>query len=583
MIEEETRPTQDYDEVPEGGVAVPFRFDDPGWLKVQFLDGNLVVNLNHDPDGTEGSQQENSFIVRYAEVDGGGTAAPHVVTNPPLPHGQTLRVARVTPLEQPLELAANAPLPARALERALDRLTMALQDQQAENGSQVQNVLTFPPGEPAGFRTQLPPATGRTGRLLGFHRQTGELELVTTNQIALVSAQSQLTYVLGQVGALVQQTETSFQQTYQWATQGFYYRDAVNDGMKYGEIGNRDLLDQPAYRPGPESMTIQSGSDSLEHRAKGQRSIAIGYGTHADAAYSVSIGSFAQAWGGGAVSLGHDAVARGSESVAAGRSAHAELDTSVAVGPWARTPVESGVTGYGCVAVGYMTEAGGAYGTALGAEARAAGTSSLAAGTGAAAVGVQQTSVGHQAGSAAHPADRALSMGAFSKAKAADACAVGIRCTAEGAGGTAVGVDAQAHGARSTAVGWSNSVSAPDGCAFGYGNVVKVEAERSMALGRGVALEVPDSVDIRAGTSGPRLFLSGSTGAAQLSYLLTDDTPTTGTEPWGEEPPPSSGGFHIPVRMLAFRVNTAKTHLFIDVAVEESGVPVIRTASIAFG
>jgi len=203
-------------------------------------------------------------------------------------------------------------------------------------------------------------------------------------------------------------------------------------------------------------------------------------------------------------------------------------------------------------------------------------------GAGAVAAGSGQTSVGHETGSAAHPADRALSLGAFSKAKAVESCAVGVRCTAEGAGGTAVGVDAGAHGARSTAVGWNSRVAAPDGCAFGYGNVVTAEAHRSTALGHGVTLGVPDSVDMRAGEDGPRLFLSGRTGAVHLSYLLTDLTPTVSEDPWGEEPEPTGGQFHIPVRMLAFRVNEARTHLYIDVAVEETGDPVIRTASIPF-
>jgi hypothetical protein len=582
MIEEESWPAQDYAEVPLGGAVVPFRFDDPGWLKVQFLDGNEVINLDHDPDATDELHDEYTFRVRYAEMDGGDTLVPHVVTYPPLPEGQTLRVSRVTPLEQPLELAANAPLPARALERALDRLTMALQDQRAENGSLVRNVLTFPPGEPVGFRTQLPPATGRAGHLLGFHRQTGELELVDSNQISVEAARTQLANFVDEVSTLRHETEISLQQTSQTAPQGFFYRDPGNDGMKFGEIGNPDLLELSQYKLGPQSMTIQSGTDSMEQRAKGERSIAIGYGTHADAVFAVSIGSFAQAWGGSAVALGHDAVARGSESVAVGRSAYAELNTSVAVGPWAKTPVVSEVPGHGCVAVGFMTEAGGVYGTAVGAEALAAGSSSLAVGTRAAALGTHQTSVGHEAGSEAHPADRALSVGAFSKAKAADSCAVGIRCAAVGVGGTAVGVDAQADGERSTAVGWNNGVAAEDGCAFGYGNAVTADAARSTALGNGVGLAVPDSVDVRAGSSGPRLFLSGRTGAAQISYLQTNDTPAVSTAPWGQEPPPSAGQFHIPLRMLAFRVNSAKTHLFIDVAVETTGGPVIRTASIPF-
>ncbi|WAC18933.1 hypothetical protein OVA24_17005 [Luteolibacter sp. SL250] len=582
MIEEEMKPVQVYDEVPGEGVAVPFRFDEPRWLKVEFLaaDGGVVLTLDHDPDGTEVAQQEGSFIVRYPE-EGGEALPPRVVTLPALPEGRRLRISRVTPLEQPLELAPNAPLPARALERALDRLTMALQDQQAENGTMVRSVLTFPPGEPAGFRTQLPTASGRAGKLLGFHRVTGEMELVTTTGIAVNAANAQLQDLRSQVEALHLQAAAGFQNAAEAEADDFFYRHG-NDGLKFGEIGNTDLMDDPDHTPGAESMTIQPGTDTPMHRAKGWRSIAIGYGTHAEAAHGVSIGSLSQTWGGSAVSLGHDAVARGSEAVAVGRSAYAELDGSVAVGPWARTPVQTGVTGYQCVAVGFMTEAGGAGGTAVGMEARATGGSSLAVGTGAVAAGDGQTSVGHGAGSESHPADRALSLGAFSRAKAAESCAVGIRCTAEGAGGTAVGVDAGAHGARSTAVGWYTSVAAPDGCAFGYQNMVAAEAARSTALGHGVTLEVPDSVDVRAGGESPRLFLSGRTGAVHLSYLLTDRTPAASANPWGEEPEPDPELFHIPQRMLAFRVNSAKTHLYIDVAVEEPGGPVIRTVSLPF-
>lgn len=582
MIDDETRPVQDYGSIPEGGAPVLFRFDDPRWLNVRFLDGDggVALELDYDATGNDGAQRDDSFFLRYVETDGGSTVVPHVVTKPPLPAGQRLRISRATPLEQMLELPANAPLPARALERALDQLTMALQDQEAENGGLFRNVLSFPPGEPADSPTQLPLAPERAGCLLGFHAQTGRMELVSTEGIVVEASVSQLEELVERVDQLRSETEVSFHQAYQLATRNIFYRDETTDGMKFGVIGNPDLLDQPGYMPGAKSLTIQPGSDSLAHRAKGQFSTAIGYSAHAEEDYGVSIGTFSETWGVRAVGLGHGAVGRALNAVAVGHGAHAAVEYSVAVGTEATTEVLPGGTSSGCVALGYLAKAAGKDSSALGTAAEARGASALAVGTEAVATGNHQTSIGHGAGSAAHPAARSLSLGAYSKTLAAESCAVGIRCTAGATGGTAVGVDAMAEGAGSTAVGWNSRVYAADGCAFGYGNEVRAAGARSTAIGHGVVLQVPDSVDIRAGTAGPRLFLSAGTGAAQLSYRTSDVQSTPTTAVWGSEPAPVGPAVPLPLQMLSFRVNAANTVLFIDVAVPGSIGPIIKTASL---
>lgn len=128
--------------------TVPFRFlrnEDLLVLRTD-VNTNLVTTLVLDSIGVDG------YTVSGAGTPNGGSI--HVVTAPTgAPSLQKLAILRSVQITQQTDYLANDPFPAESHERALDKLTMIVQ-QQAES---ISRSVTLPP-QSVGVSTQLPGA-----------------------------------------------------------------------------------------------------------------------------------------------------------------------------------------------------------------------------------------------------------------------------------------------------------------------------------------------------------------------------------------------------------------------------------------
>lgn len=129
---------------------IPFYFLVDGHVAVDKLDsnGNTVPLIL----GTD-------YTVSGAGNELGGALGTTIV----YPVGYKLRIYRVVPVTQETEYQQNDPFPAKATERALDKLTMIAQ----QNSSAAQNSIRYPRNEYGG-NGELPAKPNRINTLLGF-------------------------------------------------------------------------------------------------------------------------------------------------------------------------------------------------------------------------------------------------------------------------------------------------------------------------------------------------------------------------------------------------------------------------------
>lgn len=138
-------------------VNFPFRY------KI-FEPANLVVYLL---DKKTGEKKYLKYITDYSVTpamnngyDSGGT----VITLQKYESNYVIVIVRSLALEQALKYYFNQPFPPEAIEGALDKLIMLLQEGQYKNDK----ALVFPPSDPEGIKNELPPLEARKENLLGF-------------------------------------------------------------------------------------------------------------------------------------------------------------------------------------------------------------------------------------------------------------------------------------------------------------------------------------------------------------------------------------------------------------------------------
>jgi hypothetical protein len=147
----------------ETGYEIPFRFDDPTWLQ--------VVRT-----GPSGATAVLSLTTHYTISDS------ELFTISEIPDTDTLTITRSAPALQELTLTPNSPLPAEALEKALDGIVMAIQDHVPApssdgggggGGDSASNAIIFPFEEPVETVRTLPDAESRKDSFLTFDAEDG--------------------------------------------------------------------------------------------------------------------------------------------------------------------------------------------------------------------------------------------------------------------------------------------------------------------------------------------------------------------------------------------------------------------------
>jgi hypothetical protein len=125
-------------------------------------DADLVVIRRDDATGVEALLMLGSD---YTVAGAGASTGGEVTLAGPPAAGQTLTLRRRLALVQETDFVANDPLSAEVLERAIDRVVMALQQQEEV----LARSLQFPVGDSTGLSTTLPPSTVRASRNFGFN------------------------------------------------------------------------------------------------------------------------------------------------------------------------------------------------------------------------------------------------------------------------------------------------------------------------------------------------------------------------------------------------------------------------------
>ncbi|MBR8201697.1 hypothetical protein [Burkholderia vietnamiensis] len=129
---------------------IPFYFLAKGDIVVDKIDGNegietLILGTDFDVSG-EGNENGGTLTLSSA-----------------YPNGFKLHIYRDVPATQETEYQQNDAFPAKATERALDKLTMLVQG----NAARILNAIRYPLSE-FGVDGELPRATERAGKMLGF-------------------------------------------------------------------------------------------------------------------------------------------------------------------------------------------------------------------------------------------------------------------------------------------------------------------------------------------------------------------------------------------------------------------------------
>ena len=93
---------------------IPFRYDDPAWVRVEVITSSGAVSVL-----APGS---------YTLADGSASAGSLVTHSVAIPTSSTVRITRTTPLTQSNSLVPNGQIPTNTIVASFDKLTMALQD-----------------------------------------------------------------------------------------------------------------------------------------------------------------------------------------------------------------------------------------------------------------------------------------------------------------------------------------------------------------------------------------------------------------------------------------------------------------------
>jgi len=167
--------------------SIPFRIDDPKWLRLQRLDPDDTV---HD------MEQGADYVVHEDDYEGWVFTTPLAA----IPCTAKILMARYTPATQELSLVPNAPLPAKTLEKTLDQIVMALQDRDANPKGVFSKALVFPMSEPKDHDTELDPPHLRKDTVLYFSPEDGRMQ--SLSMLNLAQKISALIGILGPRGPM---------------------------------------------------------------------------------------------------------------------------------------------------------------------------------------------------------------------------------------------------------------------------------------------------------------------------------------------------------------------------------------------
>lgn len=165
-----------YDVTSASSSALPvdFRFDDTSWLKVYYVgeDSETAQSLVLGTDYTIGG--DGTQITGTVTLTSGFRAT--------ITSGQLI-IARYFDILQSLDLIYNTRLPAELLERALDRITMAIQDRDLSPDEVGARAIVFPLTEPADHSNVLPIPAARVEKFWGGDAN-GKMAFYNAQEIA---------------------------------------------------------------------------------------------------------------------------------------------------------------------------------------------------------------------------------------------------------------------------------------------------------------------------------------------------------------------------------------------------------------
>jgi hypothetical protein len=116
-------------------------------------------------DALTGAETVLALGTDYTVAGAGASTGGTVTLAMPPATGQTLTIRRQLALVQETDFVANDPLSSEVLERAIDRVVMALQQQEEVQA----RTLQFPVGDSTSLSTVLPPSNVRASRSFGFN------------------------------------------------------------------------------------------------------------------------------------------------------------------------------------------------------------------------------------------------------------------------------------------------------------------------------------------------------------------------------------------------------------------------------
>ncbi|WAC18934.1 hypothetical protein OVA24_17010 [Luteolibacter sp. SL250] len=522
------------------GYPVPFRFDEPGWLRVTL----------RPQDGTEGGQETplepgTGYTVEMA--DGGW----RLFTAEPVGADMQIRIRRRTPRTQRLHPAEGTPLAPEDVERALDRVAMAVQDLSPDAGVSTL-ALTFPAGvplEPGG--TTLPPhqpaATGtdRRGTVLSFHPVPDPGESAPEDAPAGGVGYTPVEPLLEEIAGLAEgeylidrwsQADVEILNTMA-ALEGLVasYRYDIAMAVVNGRNGTTFGYKGASTVTAPGSLTIQHG------RVGEGQEMEEEVAAHVRSPHSTVIGHGAYAQGGDNVEFSTDSLVIG-----AGSGARQEPDVNLYLGVVGSYAL---VYGYNNISIGSHTingranadDAGDQFETdwtghaasaVLGAGSLSHGRDNVILGSQVVVHGRQNCAFGH--GAVAHGYST-LALGAGATAKVpyeshrpppvgtlpyATALAVGRGAEARTWETVAAGTRAEATTAPQTVALGTDAVAGAEGC-VALGNAAEARAVCSTALSHGVV----EAGAWCAGGFGYRSRLTLPKSVEIISRGLGEDTP----------------------------------------------------------
>jgi hypothetical protein len=270
---------------------IPFRFDEPGWLRV-------TLRRRSAPADGEETRLEPGTGYTVDMVDGHA----RLFTTEPVGADMQIRIRRRTPRTQRLHPLPATPLAPEDVERALDRVAMAVQDLRTDGGISTRS-MTFPASEvveSGGVTLRPHQATGgepdRRGTVITFFPENppgapapeneppGGLTYTPTDALLeSIREQAEGDYLIDLWGT----AEYTIEGAVSWLTaRADAYRFSIQymianqrHGTTFGYKG------RSAYTA-PASLTIQHGSvgefEMTEPHAQSFRSTVIGHGAHTD-------------------------------------------------------------------------------------------------------------------------------------------------------------------------------------------------------------------------------------------------------------------------------------------------------------